>query len=222
MPESIDVYAADIRCLENERLFAASLLRLSAERRRKSAAAAAVQNRRLSVGAGLLLNHALQKYGINGRMVKFWHNEYGKPFLSDYNIYFSLSHSGHYVFCAAGSEEVGADIQKNVRYNAHIIKRFFHQEEQAYIFSLPQSQQSREFFRLWTFKESCVKMLGSSLARELSSFSIDISEQTVAARANGNALPYTFTEYDINGYFAAVCSKAAYSAGSIQWVDFAK
>lgn len=222
MPKLGDIYIANISCLQDKKLFAGQLAALSAERQRKVMAMASEKNRCLTAGAGVLLNVALRKYGIDGKMAKICYNTYGKPFLHDYHIYFSLSHSGDYVFCAVSDEEIGVDIQRHANYRQNVVKRFFHPAEQAYISSLSLNKRAAAFFRLWTLKESCAKMLGTSLAKTLSSVSVQFTVQAVVAHANGQKLPCTFNEYNLDGYSAAVCSKKEGQAEPLQWVDLAE
>jgi phosphopantetheinyl transferase len=40
------------------------------------------------------------------------------------------------------------------------------------VFSAPEEARSREFFRIWTMKESYLKYLGTGIDRSLSSFSV--------------------------------------------------
>ena len=48
----------------------------------------------------------------------------GKPYFKNLPWYFSMSHSGEYVFCAVSEREVGADIQKcKPLKNHHLEKR---------------------------------------------------------------------------------------------------
>lgn len=205
MPDQTEVYIADVSCLCDDSLWEKRAALLSEARVKKALSFASDKDRCLSLGAGLLLRHGLQKYGIEEKTAKIYYNEHGKPFLTNENIFFSLSHSGCYALCALSCNNVGADIQKKVRWQPAVVKRFFAQKEQQYIFSLPEKERADAFFRLWALKESCVKMLGTGLSGMISELSIKMQENSAAAYQKQQPLPYIFTEYNIEGYAAAVC-----------------
>lgn len=91
----------------------------------------------------------------------------GKPYFRDLPYYFSLSHSGDYVFCALSTEEIGADIQQHRRQlkgdnRRRLAERFFSEEEKR---ALEVSGEREElFYRLWTRKEAFGKLTGEGVA----------------------------------------------------------
>lgn len=93
--------------------------------------------------------------------------ENGKPYFRELPFYFSLSHSGDYVFCALSTEEIGADIQQHGKQSGrenrrHLADRFFSEEEKR---ALEASGESEElFYRLWTRKEAYGKLTGEGVA----------------------------------------------------------
>ena len=95
--------------------------------------------------------------------------EGSKPrFERDIGIHFSVSHSGDYWVCAVSRREVGLDIQfRGAEYRREIAKRFFHPEEYEYL----ESNDYRDFFTIWTAKESYVKFNGRGIGG-LSDFSV--------------------------------------------------
>lgn len=96
--------------------------------------------------------------------------ERGKPyFLHQPAIHFSISHSGDYWACAFGSQPLGLDLQKHQTTDAAALsKRFFHPDEDAYL----QRGKYRDFFAVWSAKESVVKYTGQGLIGGISSFSV--------------------------------------------------
>ncbi|MBR5558822.1 MAG: 4'-phosphopantetheinyl transferase superfamily protein [Oscillospiraceae bacterium] len=96
----------------------------------------------------------------------------GKPVLKGGpDLHFSVSHSGKWWVCAFGPQEVGLDVQKNRPCRAQALaKRFFHPDEAAYLQSKDFSLQ--EFYRLWTAKESYVKLSGRGFGKGFSTFSL--------------------------------------------------
>lgn len=98
----------------------------------------------------------------------------GKPFLPAYpDFCFSLSHSGSWVTIAWGSTPVGIDVER-LRMDSgkeQIARRFFHPDEQAYLFENNADFEKR-FFQIWTMKESYLKYLGTGIDRSLASFCV--------------------------------------------------
>ena len=95
-----------------------------------------VEGRRESLGAGLLLNVVLKKYGISPEMVETDKN--GKPRIEKLaqnlpELCFNLSHSGNLVVCAVSEKEVGCDAEKIRPARMKVAKRFFSEEENQYL-----------------------------------------------------------------------------------------
>lgn len=101
------------------------------------------------------------------RSLTYRYGEKGKPYFRDLPYYFSLSHSGDYVFCALSTEEIGADIQQHRRQlkednRRRLAERFFSEEEKR---ALEASGERGElFYRLWTRKEAFGKLTGEGVA----------------------------------------------------------
>jgi 4'-phosphopantetheinyl transferase len=136
---SIRLYQASVEALLDAGRFARLLETVPPERREKVAAFRVETARRLSLGAGLLLNRALQDAGYTAAEIAV--NEYGKPWfpaLPDFR--FSLSHSGERVLCAVSALPVGCDIEKQGRDTASLARRFFHPKERDWLFSLPEEK----------------------------------------------------------------------------------
>lgn len=92
---------------------------------------------------------------------------WGKPYLIwNPQVYFNISHSGGYGVCAISSRPCGVDIQeiRPVK-SRRMVSRTMSQEEQKQIQEAEDS--TREFIKLWTYKESCIKLSGEGLQREL-------------------------------------------------------
>ena len=91
------------------------------------------------------------------------HNENGKPYLknNDLGLHFSVTHTETYLFIAFSDENVGIDAEpanRNVRYEP--ILKDFSAEEREHIHS------TTDFLKYWTIKESAVKWLGGTLAKD--------------------------------------------------------
>ncbi|MGI5977830.1 MAG: 4'-phosphopantetheinyl transferase family protein, partial [Candidatus Limivicinus sp.] len=127
--------------------------------------------RQQSIGAGLLLNYAIQRLapgmGIPPDIVT---GKYGKPELRGGELFFSLSHSKNMAACAVSDGEIGIDIQITSDGSEKLIKRIFREDERKYIESHPDRQYA--FTELWSLKESYIKARGMGLKIPLSGFSV--------------------------------------------------
>lgn len=158
------------------------------------------EDKRLCLAATLLLERALSEFGLKESEMDYYVNDYGKPYFKNRSdIFFSLSHSGNYAMAAASDKEIGCDIQQIKNIDIKLSKRFFTAEENKYVKNID------DFFRVWTLKESFIKLKGKGLSMPLNSFCIE----------NLDALPYTdfdgvryiFKENKIDGYHLSVCQK---------------
>lgn len=128
------------------------------------------KERTRSIFAGLLLRYAFlqEGYGIDAwQQVEIIEGIYGKPYLKGYSAFhYSLSHSGEWVACAVDTMPVGIDIQEIKSWKMTLAKRFYHEEEYNRLIVLQDSdmnRQTREFYRMWTAKESAVKWSGRGI-----------------------------------------------------------
>ena len=114
-------------------------------------------DRRLSLGAWRLMENVLQKRGISSDKVMLGAN--GKLLCE--GAHFSISHSGEMIMCALGDTPVGCDIEKAENAPFEIAERVFVQSERDYIDGACNGEEkNRRFFKIWTMKESYIKMTG--------------------------------------------------------------
>ena len=99
----------DVRPLSDPELFAAGLSGLPWEERREKVSRFLFEkDRRLCLGAGMLLAHALREAGAADLRLSTMPE--GKPVLADRpDIHFNLSHSGTLAVCAVSGLPVGAN-----------------------------------------------------------------------------------------------------------------
>jgi len=158
--------------LNNEDLFYAYYSDMSSVRKNKIDRCRQENDKKRSLGVGILIDEFLQGYNLREKDIEYRTNESGKPYFEEF--YFNASHSGKYAVCAFSDKEVGCDIEVSGKKNLCVAKRFFTEEEQNYIFnkSIEDVIANKRFVRLWTLKESYLKYLGVGLTKSLSSFSI--------------------------------------------------
>ena len=106
-----------------------------------------------ATGAGLLLKHACEEYGLAGEDGFLDRNEYGKPFFANRpGLHFSLSHSGDWAMCVLSPFTAGCDIEKIRPFHQAVPKRVFTGEERRLLSEEEkQGRGEKTFCRLWTF-----------------------------------------------------------------------
>lgn len=99
----------------------------------------------------------------------------GKPFIPEQeNFHFNLSHSGRWVVIAWSDRPLGIDVETVLMDGSKekLAQRFFHPDEQTYLFSVSGDDRAKRFYEIWTKKESYLKYLGTGINRPLDSFSV--------------------------------------------------
>ena len=126
------------------------------------------------LGSNLLLNDILENYFfMDTTKVEYIYNEYGKPYIKDSNLYFSLSHSNGVIALAVSKEEIGLDIEliKDVKDNLAL--KVMNEAEYNIYKGLSKNDKISYFYEVWTSKEAYVKKLGSALTLNPSNINID-------------------------------------------------
>lgn len=111
----------------------------------------------------LLLSEIRRRTGIPERKVKLTLGSFGKPYLKNSELQFSLSHTRGAICAAFGENgEVGVDIERrDRRVNERMYKRVLCGEEQVHATS------DADFIRFWVKKEAFLKRLGVGITRDL-------------------------------------------------------
>ncbi|MCQ2397723.1 MAG: 4'-phosphopantetheinyl transferase superfamily protein [Sphaerochaetaceae bacterium] len=192
------------------------------ERIEKAVRFRAKADRYRCIAAGVLLQRVvmnIQDYSTeNDLTVRQAKN--GKPFFPELNgVHFNISHSGNYVVCAVGNEEVGIDVEVRQKDYMKIARNFFTEKEFLWICNAEGSEQDLRFLRMWTLKESYVKMTGMGLTEKLNGFEIippDLNTEkhqsldglsiNCSVIISGNPEAVNFCEYFIDDVNIAVCS----------------
>ena len=203
MPDTVKLYALDCAFLVDPVLFATYYAQQPPWRKDRIDGFKTAADRRLSLGAGILLQKALPGADLNAVLT----GENGKPYLKDAGVCFNLSHAGSYAVCAVGPDP-GCDIEKIRPVREDVARRFFHPEEFALLQAEPDAAvRERLFFRLWTLKESYIKATGKGLSQPLGSFCVLWDE--AGPFLKGLRDRYTLKEYAApEGYACAVCAPA--------------
>ena len=142
--------------------YEADLTRLPPQRYEKAMTYRFLSDRKRCVRAYMLLWEGLSReYGAENAPL-FDILSPGKPVLRGFpDLHFSLSHSGNAVLCALDRRPVGADIEMIRRRNLEHLLSVFSDRERA---SIEQAASPELCFtRLWTRKESYLKLTGEGL-----------------------------------------------------------
>lgn len=211
------IYFLDASSVPEEEALLRAAGELSRSRQEKAAKLRFPEDRILSLGAGLLLDRGLQKYGLREREVELEYRHNGKPYLKNHpELFFNLSHSGTMVMATFSDREIGCDIEKIRKTKMALVHRYFAKEEQLF---LEQEQREEErdrlFSRYWTLKESVLKATGEGMRLPLDSFELQLADFSSESPVKliwhtdaGEKFPsLCFREYEFSGYQAAVCRK---------------
>lgn len=206
----IYTYYLDVTQFEDEKLFARKRELLSPYRQQKLAVLKHAKDKNRSLGAGVLLDHALAPYGLKEREMEYEFGEWGKPALKYYpDIHFSLSHSGGYAICSIGDKPVGNDIELVKHGRMKVADRFFAREELDWMYAVQDEEEiTRRMFRIWTMKESFLKVTGRGMSLSLKDFVVCMDEENhrIRVKHKVDAKYYHMKEYqDIEDYRVSVC-----------------
>ena len=202
------IYTTDVSILENKDIFLCLYNSVSLERKNKTDRMVFDKDKRLSLGAGVLLEAALADQGVND--MTFTTKQNKKPCLAHTdNISFNISHSGTKVMCSVSDKDIGCDVEQITDIDMEeIAKRFFFAGEYKALMNRTEKGERNDlFFRYWTLKESFMKVTGLGFRLELDDFCIILDEGDISVRQSVDARKYYFREYSMNdGYRYAVCS----------------
>ncbi len=162
----VRVYALSCAALTDEKRLDTILPHLDAVRQARVTRLQDTQKRAQCAAAGLLLTHL---FGRDGQPPRLTHGSRGKPYLIGEDApYFSLSHSGNYVFCAVADSEVGLDAQEHIPCRDKVAARWFTDPEREWLADDPDGR----FAMLWAKKEAYCKFTGFGLVLPPSSFNV--------------------------------------------------
>lgn len=205
------VYVADITCLPDPVDCPYVMEGLSENRRMKIMRCKQSLGRKQRLGAGLLLKEVLSAYGVQEKHIRI--GEFGKPEAE--GICFSISHSHSKVVCATSCKPVGCDIEMVKEAPKGLAERFFLPQESKHIIG------DEDFYRLWTMKESYMKMTGEGMHLPLNQFEIRMDER-IRVYHQGKICSCNVKEYEIPEYRISVCSEELEFAPEIKLISLEK
>ena len=185
----------------------------SIERKEKILRYMKVRDRRQGLAAGLLLNHVLKCHGLC--MDDILYGDHGKPEIG--GLFFNLSHSHDYVLCAVSEKPVGCDVEKIGNYRKKLAEHYYTAHEADYLNGLQDEEKAEAFYRIWTMKESYMKMTGEGLSLGLKRCEFHFGS-SIHVYQDGERCDCHMQEYAVDGYKVTVCAKEKDFAETIQWI----
>lgn len=180
---------------------------ISSERMKKIIRLAHMSDKKLSFCAEIALCFALLSFELPFSPPAYLYDEWGKPYLSDTDgIFISISHSGSLAACAISKSPVAVDVLETDYYIADSFRR-----KVITPWDDPPTDK-RELLRLWTKKESYVKLTGKGLRTSMLSFSVKDDRATSHI---GGASAF-INSVESSGYFISLASYEKMSAEYFQ------
>lgn len=153
--------------------------------------------------------------------VRFTHNSFGKPMLSEeaarVPLHFNASHSHELALYALSAErEVGVDVEQ-VRAefaSEEVAARFFSRSEVEALRGVAPGQRARAFFDCWARKEAYVKARGEGLSYPLDKFAVSLAPGETPALLTDELAPGEVSEWLVaelraaDGYAAALAVRS--------------
>lgn len=183
---------------------------LDRDRQRNVSALKNTMERQRSIFAGLLLRYSFLQEGYpveEWQQVRIEKGAYGKPHIKGYpDFHYSLSHSGEWVVCAADTGPVGADIQEMRPFRLQVAERFYSQDEYDRLLGTGESGQIKEFYSMWTAKESAVKQNGRGIGAGISRYVTAGDYRYIHDEIQDKKINIRLYD-ELEGYIACVCSE---------------
>lgn len=184
------LYAADVSSLADPWEHPELMEGLPLERQEKIQKCQQKDKRKQSFGAGLLIQHALEQHGVQAE-----------------EMISNISHSGNLVICALSEKAVGCDTEYLRKAPDGVAEHFFCESEKVYLNQFQGKAYDRQFFRLWTMKESYMKMTREGMKLPLYQFEVVVGEKITIIR-DGKVQPCSIKEYDVADYLVTVCAES--------------
>lgn len=115
---------------------------------------------------GLLYRILLDEFGVDGKTLTLATRENGKPYFETGGIFFNISHCDGLAVCAISlNGEIGVDVERVRECRERTARRVMSDAE--YKDFLTTEDRNRLFFRIWTYKESVLKLTGEGIRKSL-------------------------------------------------------
>ncbi|WP_075341753.1 4'-phosphopantetheinyl transferase family protein [Tenacibaculum agarivorans] len=165
------IYYAYIDEKNHRNLIQNSLTKFSKKYQQKILKYRRWQDAQLSLLGRLLLLNGMKDLNSELEVFELEYTEYNKPFFSNLDLKFNISHSGNIVLCAISkSYDLGVDIELIKDVEIEIFK------DQMTIYEWKKIEKNNypeiAFYEYWTQKEAIIKAHGKGLSIPLKSFEV--------------------------------------------------
>ena len=206
------LYVADITNLPDPLLCPEQLRGLPSERQQRIHNMKQEKSRKQSMGVGLLLQKVLALYHMEDSQV--FAGERGKPMVD--GLEFSLSHSGDLIICAVSDKPIGCDVEEIRKAPERVAERYFSCREQEYLSRFFGEEYDRAFFRLWTMRESYVKMTGEGMGLPFEAYEVAVNkcasglyEDCAQVLRNGETQRCYLSSVELKGHIVSICAESS-------------
>ena len=166
---------------------------LQSVERKSAIAAKSIENdrRRSVLGEALARKGISEICGIDERDILFSRYENQKPYCTNAQVFFSISHSKDRVICAVSRYEVGADTEQIRFTEPRVMRACCADTDFEYILGgrdIPNEftpDQLKRFFMLWTAKEAYCKYVGIGVTGMKRITLAEIEKSTIIFESDG-------------------------------------
>ncbi|MCI8281640.1 MAG: 4'-phosphopantetheinyl transferase superfamily protein [Lachnospiraceae bacterium] len=169
-----------------------------------------------------LLKQALKnEYDIEFTEEMLEHKEYGKPVLKHGPVQFSISHCKGMAVCVLSPFALGADTEGPRRVTEALIDRVCCEKESRYVKEYGCRYKAQRFLRLWTLKESYLKMTGEGLRLPLDQVQFEITRELepgkwVFPKEIGSSRQGNFWQIELKkDYILSICMEKTEESSSM-------
>jgi 4'-phosphopantetheinyl transferase len=181
-----------------------------------------LEDRSLRAAAHVLLRSILaQSLNVAPGRIRIATTPYGKPYVPNVrDFHFNLAHAGDWAVCATDTRPIGVDVEAVRPLELEAAEHMLSREEYRDLLRQQRPKRLRQFYELWTLKESYVKALGVGFRIAPQSFTLRIQGRGAIALSGPNAVSgYHFQQYDIaQNHLVAVCATHAAFPRHIRYV----
>jgi 4'-phosphopantetheinyl transferase len=144
----------------------------------------------------------LKTYGVaQPNFLRMAVGKFGKPHFPEGKVFFSISHSGNMIICAASDQgEIGIDLEEIRPVDVREYEDCFSPVEWKNISLVKNSDE--KFFQEWTKKESLVKADGRGLQIDLK----DVLIEDAYGVIRGESKKWYFCEIELKGFSCYLCT----------------
>ena len=203
------LYIMDINGLSSDNTFSCWYEKMPAYRKEKIDRFKPLNSKRLCLGAGILLEKALNDIGISKYDIV--QREHEKPYISGHDdVFFNISHSGNMVALGISDKELGIDIEKIRHFDDNLINHVFSKKEQtsALAMSFEGLNNDLIYTRMWTMKEAVMKHSGLGISLDPKSINLSFRDGRPHAECDTyNSNKLSLIEYDLCDYTLTVCTE---------------